>query len=346
MNSYSNLEKLLNNQFLGNTELSRFLYQRNFNKKTKEKIKKIFITGLARSGTTALLNQIFQIKSIASIQYKHMPFILSPRLSNLVSKYFLSTKAEMKSERLHGDKIFISQNSPECLDEPFWIKDNSKYFEEPLCSKFILKKDSIQAYGNLLDKHAEIQNKKIIVIKNNNNHIRILQLSNYFNDSIFIVLFRDPICQALSLLNTHKRLSELQSKDSYILEYMNLIGHREFGLNQTYFKYDNKSLEKLNESDPNGNLSFNYWLQSWINTYSWLSNINLEIHKNIFFISYEDLCEKNNMTLNKIFNLIDLNFSEENLLINKNTQDNKIIENSLIKEANIVYKKLKDKSFK
>ena len=68
MNTYNDLEKLLNNQFLGDTELSRYLFKRNFGKTSNEKVKNI--TGLARSGTTALLNQIFTM-DIASIQYKH-----------------------------------------------------------------------------------------------------------------------------------------------------------------------------------------------------------------------------------------------------------------------------------
>ncbi len=346
MNSYTNLEKRLNNQFLGNNELSRYLHKRNFGKKTGKDIKKIFITGLARSGTTALLNQIFEMDAVASIQYKHMPFVLSPRLSSIASKYMISSTAENKKERLHGDNIFISHNSPECLDEPFWIKENNKYFQEPLTSQINLNKSSIEAYEYFLDKHAIIQGKKYIVVKNNNNHIRILQIASHIRNSIFIVLFRDPVYQSLSLLNTHKRISDFQKKDKYIIEYMNLIGHREFGLNQIYFKYDEQSLKKLKKSSVEGNLSFEYWLQSWINTYSWLSKINLKKNKNIFFLSYEELCSKNNSIINKLFNSINLDLPKENSLINKNSQSNNLKKTKLIKEANLIYEKLKEKSFK
>ena len=37
----------------------------------------------------------------------------------------------------------------------------------------------------------------------------------------------------------HKRFSDLQTSDSYILDYMNLIGHREFGLGAKSFIYNN-----------------------------------------------------------------------------------------------------------
>ena len=61
---------------------------------------------------------------------------------------------------------------------------------------------------------------------------------------------------------------------------MNLIGHREFGFNQTYFKYDETSLNALQINAPKGNLTFEYWLQSWINCYGWLLK-NYPYNKNI-----------------------------------------------------------------
>ena len=346
MNSYTRLEKLLNYQFLGDTELSNLFFNRNFRKIKKNNIKKIFITGLARSGTTALLNQLFTNDSIASIQYKHMPFVLSPRLSNLISKYFISSKGEYKRERLHGDNIFISHNSPECLDEPFWIKDNKNYFSKPLNPNYKISKETLEAYGNFLNKHALFQSKKNIVIKNNNNHIRLLTLSDYFKESIFIVLFRNPINQAASLLKTHKRLCDLQKKDSYILDYMNIIGHREFGLNQTYFEYDNYSFSKLKSSSVEGNNCINYWIQAWINAYSWLTEVCAKKRENIYFVAYEDLCSKENIILKKIFNSIEIDIDTENLLINKNSDLKKYEDNHLLQEANQIYANLRERSIK
>ena len=74
--------------------------------------------------------------------------------------------------------------------------------------------------------------------------------------------------------------------------------------------------------------------------------IHIKESKNIFFVSYEDLCLKNNSILNKIFNLIDLDFSKQNLLINKNSKNDKFEENRLIKQANQIYEKLKENSIK
>ena len=129
---------------------------------------------------------------------------------------------------MHGDNIFISHNSPECLDEPFWIKDNKNYFRDPLNSNIKHQITILEAYGNFLNKHALVQGKNI-VIKNNNNHIRLLH-SNYFKDSVFIVLF---IKSYLSILITIKTPQTMIFKKDNIFDYMNYIGHREFGLNQS-----------------------------------------------------------------------------------------------------------------
>ena len=48
---------------------------------------------------------------------------------------------------------------------------------------------------------------------------------------------------------------------------MNLIGHREFGLNCKIFQYEDNKYDISNPSK----LSLIYWLSQRINTYSWIS---------------------------------------------------------------------------
>ena len=92
-------------------------------KKLNRNCFKVFISGLARSGTTSLLNQLYSSNKFGSLKYSHMPFILNPRLSKIFSSFTAKGVLESK-ERIHKDGINISINSPECLDEPFWIKEN------------------------------------------------------------------------------------------------------------------------------------------------------------------------------------------------------------------------------
>ena len=126
MNQYNFFDKLLHEQFLGNNALSDFCYERILSKSRAQneiiKSSNIFITGLARSGTTALLNKFYATEELGSFLYKFMPFILLPELANIAS----SKKNNIQTqERFHSDGIKINLNSPECLDEVFWIKSKT-----------------------------------------------------------------------------------------------------------------------------------------------------------------------------------------------------------------------------
>ena len=74
---------------------------------------------------------------------------------------------------------------------------------------------------------------KIYLSKNNNNILRIQSLVKIKNSNIFIIL-REPLSHCLSL-NQHINFIKLQNEDKFILEYMNSLGHYEFGLNQKVF---------------------------------------------------------------------------------------------------------------
>ena len=96
------------------------------------------------------------------------------------------------------------------LDEPYWINAiyktlNNTEFLKP----HKLKISDIKVYCKLLDTYLKIEKKKQFLIKNNNNHLRILSLSSYLPNSNFLILFRNPIAHAKSLLNLHKKFIEM-----------------------------------------------------------------------------------------------------------------------------------------
>ena len=77
----------------------------------------VFVLGLARSGTTILLNAIYQSNLFGCLSYSDMPFILAPNLWSKVS--FTKTFSEL-TERAHGDGLQVSTVSPEAFEEVFW----------------------------------------------------------------------------------------------------------------------------------------------------------------------------------------------------------------------------------
>ncbi|QNJ08135.1 P-loop containing nucleoside triphosphate hydrolase [Synechococcus sp. Minos11] len=295
MNQYSALDKTLHRQFLGGTILSQYLYQRLLDKSTDypspSNNQHLFITGLARAGTTALLNQLYSTSLYASICYKHAPFVLSPRLATLASA--IPAKNLQPYERYHGDGILISANSPECLDEPYWIKSDPSYYLAPLSSRKIYDSSVLRGYDYLLDQYARAQHKNFTLVKNNNNHVRLPQLVKHFPKSTFLVLFRHPVAHIASLCKAHHTFLRLHEQDQFISEYMKLFGHREFGFYRCKFSYeveDQAFESKINIhstiSDPN------YFLDQWLRTHTWFLNSSIYDNHNVFCLCYELLCKE------------------------------------------------------
>ena len=226
----------------------------------------VFVSGLARSGTTILLNAIYMSDDFASLSYKDMPFVLAPNLWSRLS--FNKEEIELV-ERAHGDGIKVSKNSPEAFEEVFWMtfaEDNEE------------TKEKFNNYVQLITHRYQ---KKRYLSKNNQNIRRLKLISNIFPNSVILVPFRNPAQHAYSLFLQNKRFIADSKEDSFISNYMKWIGHTEFGPN--YIPIHNKDLCFKN------NLDINHWLEQWFLTYKDCYDI-LKNKNNVYFICYEKLC--------------------------------------------------------
>ena len=348
MSDYSYLDIILHRLFLGDTPLSQHLYRRLLAKSTSychhaEYENHIFITGLARCGSTILLNQLYAENERGSLIYGNMPFVLSPRLSHFFSRIHPSSSDYI--QRSHQDGIYISQDAPECLDEPFWIKSDPDYYTKPLSCLAQPSQAIINAYRYFLARYSELQQKKGLIIKNNNNHVRLASLINSFPNSKFLVLFRDPINHSNSLTRVHELFTQLHASTPFSLEYMNYIGHREFGANHSQFQYQALA--------PSANsfvktLDLSYWLARWNESYSWLYSQDFYKSNNVAYVSYERICSDPEY-LTRICFWLGLSMPTTVLLKNKNNSSIKAnisaSSEELLCECFDLYEKLQSISF-
>jgi len=243
----------------------------------------VFVSGLARSGTTILLNALYESDEFASLSYKDMPFILAP---NLWSKLFFNKETNDLVERAHGDGIKVSTESPEAFEEVFWMT-----FDEG-------DKDTREKFKNYVQLINHKYQKKRYLSKNNQNIRRLELISKIFPHSKILIPFRNPIQHAYSLLSQHKKFIEDSKKDKFISNYMKWIGHTEFGPN--YIPIHEKNL--CFEDD----LSINHWLEQWYLTYIYCFE-NFKNNENVYFICYEKICNASEYWLDiaKILNMKD-----------------------------------------
>ncbi len=276
----------------------------------------IFVTGLARSGTTVLLNAIYQSNQFASLTYDDMPFILAP---NFWAKISSRKGYRRLQERAHGDGIKISTNSPEAFEEVFWKTFSSDLINrEELLIKFI---------SLILKKN----NKTRYLSKNNQNIRRLDVISNAFPHSKILVPFRDPLQQAFSLFSQHIKFVKKQNEDNFARDYMKWIGHSEFGLNY-------KMIHSSNLKYPNEN-EFNHWIEQWYLTYNSILD-----YKGIYLISHQALCS-NPEVWNSVKDMIGINEDVKFLFKASKKVIDQTFDKHLHDKCYRLYESLESKSF-
>ena len=320
---YSYLEKCLHRLIFNSDTIQSILYdlEKSFFLKKKQNDKHMFIVGLPRSGTTAFLNLFYNSGQFASLIYKDMPFILAPNLWNKIIK---KTKNTKDFERVHQDGVKFNTESPEAFEEVFWKNILKKsYISKKFLKLHDISNEEIENFNNFINLILNVRGLDIYISKNNSNLLRLVSLSKLLKNSCFVVMFRNPINHAFSLLNQHKKFIQIQRKDIFVKEYMNFLGHYEFGENLKRINFD-----KNNKYNDATNLE--YWLEIWHDVYEFLiTNVN---KKNVKFICYEDLCEKPKIYLEKRIQekkfLYNLNYNQ---LINKNKKIDFKASNLIIK---------------
>ena len=257
----------------------------------------VFISGLARAGTTALFNQLYNTNEFASLKYSDMPFLLMP---NGWKKFNRAPKTEMQ-ERAHQDGIKIGSESPEAFDEYFWkvLLKNSYIKKEFLITQDIDDKKWSE-YLQYIKLVCLSNGKKNYLSKNNNNILRLPSIKRGLPNSKILLLYRNPLDHAKSLMKQHLQFISLQKKDDFALSYFNYLGHHEFGLNHKPFYLQESSMDELKKFRQD---ELNYWLLIWRNYYQFLLDGAVD---QTLLISFEDICQRPEMVAQFLNNMIGL----------------------------------------
>ncbi len=270
----------------------------------------IFITSLPRAGTTLLLEVLGRLPSLASHTYRDMPFLLSPLLWNGFSKTF-QKKGELQ-ERAHGDGMEIGFDSPEAFEEVLWKTFWPDHYHQTHID--LWQSDDIKHEATIFfTEHM----KKIIALrrpqrkqdgryisKNNANIARIPLLKAMFPDAHIVIPVRHPLEHAESMLRQHKNFIQQHAEEPFVKQYMDDIGHYEFGELHKPFAFPgmaiSSSADDLTRPD--------YWLDYWIAAFEFLEQFT----DNVLFVGYEQTCQQGKTALAALCET--LNISPENRL--------------------------------
>lgn len=330
---YSDMAQLFHHLVLDNYHLARKLLQRQIKgveAPVENGVSRVLVTGLARAGTTALTKELEKRGPFKSLDYSNMPLLMAP---TLWAKIYKPKRVENK-ERAHGDGVNVGLASVEALEEYFFkVLKNDSYISNASVEEHELtleENDLYRRYTKSLCKEGEIY-----LAKNNNSIVRLESLLKLNPDLKVIVLLRDPIQHAKSLLNQHLRFIQDQQKDPFILTYMDWLGHHEFGLGQRPFALTGRGLG-VNQEEPE---HLNYWISEWISYYSRIRNL-----ENITLLSYEKFVQDPQGTLEVISTATTIDLDTENVKVfDKKPREVKDDESALHAQAQSLYKLLHKK---
>ncbi|MEO6091676.1 MAG: sulfotransferase [Novosphingobium sp.] len=240
----------------------------------------VIVTSLARAGSTILLRELYATGAFASLTYADMPFVLAPNSWASISSRLRHDFEPV--ERAHGDGIRVNLESPEALDQVFWRVFCGKSYIRPdgLLPHRPAKRD-IARYRDFMRLVMRRAGKPRYLAKGNNNILRLDALASAMPDTTFLLVVRDPLAHARSMLAQHRRFSD--PGDTFRRDYMRWLVHHEFGIDHRPYRFPGAP-----EGDTD---TLDYWLGVWTACYTALEPV-ANAHANVLVVPYEALCNR------------------------------------------------------
>ena len=266
----------------------------------------VYVCGLARSGTTILLELLHGAGGFASHTYRDYPFIDVPVLWNKWQELLPEMKAQAY-ERAHLDGIMITPDSPEAFEEMIWMAFFSGC-HKPDAPHVLTGEDGYPAFADYYKAHI----RKILFVrragrylaKGNYNLTRIGYLHKLFPDARFVIPVRDPAAHIASLMKQHRLFCEVEKRDPRARQYMEWAGHYEFGLNrQPIHSGDAETVRTVRACWDSGE-ELKGWALYWAMLHDWLTDTleqNPGLRESVKIVDYDRLCRNPEAELRGVF---------------------------------------------
>jgi hypothetical protein len=189
----------------------------------------LYISGLARSGSTLLHEVISSHPSVATHRSKDYPLLFTPYWWRRASA---NLRPGPPRERAHRDGVMITPDSPDALEEMLWMAFFPRCHDPTVCS-LLGPQDSHPAFESFYDAHLRklllAEGKTRYAAKANYHVARLPYLLRLYPDARLVIPVRAPAEHIASLLRQHRWFSQGQRHEPRALAYMQRSGHFEFG---------------------------------------------------------------------------------------------------------------------
>ncbi len=275
----------------------------------------IFIAGLARSGTTLLLEILDKHPDTASHRYRDFPMLHIPYFWNRFLAF--TPRAEEKpAERAHQDGIMVTADSPEAFEEVLWMSYFPDLHDIAKCS--ILDTGTTHPqferfYRDHIRKLMLVRGGKRYLSKGNYNITRLDYLLRLFPDARILIPVRDPVWHIASLRKQHRLFCRGQENNPRAVRHLQRVGHFEFGRDRRPINTgDSDETQAIAELWRQGD-EVEGWARYWDHVYRFLAcrlQQNDALRQAASIVSYETLCQQPMDVLRGIFSHSGLQVSD------------------------------------
>jgi hypothetical protein len=192
----------------------------------------IYISGLARSGSTLLHDVVAGHPAVATHRVKDYPLVWTP-------SWWRRATAKLPPaaprERVHRDGVMVTPDSPDALEEMLWMAFFPQR-HDPATSQVLGREDARPDFDAFyladLRKLLLAEGGTRYAAKANYHVARLAYLVRLFPDARFVIPVRGPAGHVASLMRQQKWFSLGQRSAPRSLAYMRHAGHFEFGLDR------------------------------------------------------------------------------------------------------------------
>lgn len=270
----------------------------------------LWVAGLARSGSTLLLEILAGLPGVVSHTYKDFPPVFTPYAWNSLLQR-VNSRAETVTERAHRDGIVVTPDSPEAMEEPVWVSFFPDAHDASVSN--VIRADADPACADYLRNHI----RKLLAVRNGHRYLakanyqvtRLEYLLQHFPDARFVVPVREPAAHIASLMKQHALFSRGQAANERARRHLRRVGHFEFGLDRTPINCGHgKTTAEILSCWQSGD-EVRGWALYWADVYGHVAD-RLEadpaLARASLVVDYTTLCNDPEATLARLYSHCDL----------------------------------------
>ncbi len=261
----------------------------------------VYVTGIARAGTTIVLELLSRHPELASHKYRDFPGQFVPTWWNRGQ----SDEPLALQERAHGDRLQVTQDSPEAMEEPLWMA----FFPEAHNAEgsHVLDRDTNHPafekfYLDHLRKMLMVRDRHRYLAKGNYNFTRLAYLQKLVPNSRFVVVVRQPRDHIASLIKQHRLFCAGQKHYPRALAHLQHVGHFEFGLDRRAICVGDDVAHEVMKLWQQGE-EVRGTARYWASLYGWFLDQleeDPQLSSATSLIRYEDLCADTEQTVDDL----------------------------------------------